>query len=171
VTTVAPPGTYIKDDNDPIEDDAHIKNNDDSRMRKYGHAASAVDKWDITALVKSYYPLAASGNGVTACSLIHSALAKNPTITKVIPPDYLTPPPVPRVLLGESCAQATSLIFAHEHQLLAMKTATLQVTGVKVKGDNGVAMLGFRTTPERWIPVAREGHVWKIDALLDHELP
>lgn len=174
VTTVASParpGSYVKDDNDPIKDDPSVINNDDSRMREYGHPASAVDKQTITALVKGYYSLAAAGKGAATCSLIYSALVKKPTMTKVIPPDYFTPPPVPRVLSGESCAQAASLIFAHEHQLLTAKVATLQVTGVRVKGEHGVAMLGFRTTPERWMPVAHEGRVWKIDALLDHELP
>jgi hypothetical protein len=41
---------------------------------------------------------------------------------------------------------------------------------VRVKGSRGLALLGFRATPERQIPLRRERGAWKVEALLDREL-
>jgi hypothetical protein len=171
VSKPAPPGHFIEDDNDPIEDDPKAKSNDDVRMREFGKPASGGDKRKIAAVVEDYYKLAVEANGVAACSLLYSTLAKNPTIVKVTPRDYLTPPPLPRVVSGENCARAASRAFTKEHPLLTVKQATLQVTGVRVRRSHAVAILGFRNTPQRWIPLTLERHKWKIDSLLDHELP
>ena len=53
----------------------------------------------------------------------------------------------------------------------AAHAAELQVTGVRVDHASGVAVLGFKTLPGRQLRVAREGKVWKVDGLLDLELP
>jgi len=171
VSPPAPPGHFVEDDNDPIRDDPKVKGNDDWRMREFGRPASVVDEHTIIALVQHYYAAAASVEGARACSLIYSVLARTPTVAAVIPPDYLTKPPLPRVLRGEDCAHAAAAIFTKEHRLLVMKNATLQITDVRVKRNHAVAILGFRTTPQRWMPITREGNTWKIDSLLDHELP
>ena len=45
------------------------------------------------------------------------------------------------------------------------------VTHILLKGRQGQVQLSFGPLPERKIPVSREGHSWRIAALLDSELP
>jgi hypothetical protein len=161
---------HLKGDDDMENDDNH-KNNDDYPVRDYGYPASAVDRRKVTRLVKRYYSMAAVGNGAVACSLIYSILAEDPSLTKTVPEDRYSARLGPSVSPGETCVQATSRQFKQNHQRLTSYIATLQVTGLRVHGRHGVALLGFGRTPERWITVARERGVWKIDSLLDRELP
>jgi hypothetical protein len=170
VTTAATPtGAYLRGDDDVDAD--NYSNSDDYRMRDYGHAANAVDRRAITALVERYYSKAVAEDGAAACSLIYSSLAKDPSLTKTVPEDYSSREPHPHGLPGQSCVRATSLLFSQHHEALTADFATLQVTGVRVNRVHGLALLGFRTTSERWIPVERDGGAWKIDSLLDRELP
>jgi hypothetical protein len=41
------------------------------------------------------------------------------------------------------------------------------VTGVYLKSDLGMAVLGFRHAPESAILLSREGQAWRVDALFD----
>jgi hypothetical protein len=161
-------GHYVKGDND--SDETNHKDEDDHSIHNYGRAASAVDKQKIRALVENYYAVATARKGVRACSLIYSGLAKSSTLGEAAEVAYPPAPGVPP-LRGKSCAQITSLLFIEDHQQLATDAATVQVTAVRVKGNYGLALLGFKTMPERQFPVQRERGTWKIDALLDRELP
>lgn len=172
-SSTAPTQGYLKGDSDV--DDEYGEDNpnhsDDPPLREYGHAASAVDRRAITALVRRYYATAAARNGVAACSLVYAGLTKDPGLTKTVPEDHYAPTLQIRVSRGERCAQVTSRLFEQNHQSLVAEATTLRVTGVRVRGRHAVAMLGFRTTSERWIPVTREGGAWRIGSLLARELP
>jgi hypothetical protein len=152
-------------------DNPDPKVNDDTPLTEYGHPASTVEKRNIAVLVKRYYEAAVAQDGVKACSLLYWRLARNPGLKRTVPEDQYTVPIRVRVSPGESCAHVTSLLFKLHHHGLMMETPTLQVTAVRVDGTHGVAMLGFNTASEQWIPVAREGAVWKIHALLATLLP
>jgi hypothetical protein len=167
-STVRPKGSYLRGDDDA--DETNHKDEDDYSTRNYGHAASAGDKRTIVALVKRYYAVAAADDGARACVLIYSSLAKGSNLGEAAEVAYPPAPGVPP-LRGRSCAQIMSLLFKEDHQQLAADVATIEVTSVRVKGRYGLALLGFRTSPERQIPVRRERGVWKIDTLLDEELP
>ncbi len=164
----APAGGYLRGDNDgDLDTTGHL---DDLRVREYGHPASTADRRAVTALVKRYYAAAAAGGGVTACALMISRIASEPDLGEAAEEIYPLAPGVPP-LHGESCARIMSLLFDEDHRHLAADSATLYVILVRVDGIHGLALLGFRATPERQIAVEREGGVWKIDALLDQELP
>lgn len=137
---------------------------DDSSVRGFGHAASAVDRRAITALVKRYYALADAEDGAAACPMIVPSLANSVV-------EALGGPGGPPFAHGKTCAEVMTSVFAHYHRQLAADTVTLRVSGVRVDGRVGVAVLAFRTLPGRQINVARMGAGWRIDILLDTELP
>jgi hypothetical protein len=55
---------------------------------------------------------------------------------------------------------------------LSAGAGSVMVTSLRVKGDHGIALLAFKTMPERDIAVERkrERGRWTVDALLDEEL-
>jgi hypothetical protein len=125
--------------------------------------ADAADRQAITALVGRYYAAALSGNGARGCSMIQ------PSLVKAIPLDYgkLGAPYLRRA--KGTCPAVMSLMFKHEHRVLAREVPDLHVVRVAVSGTQGVAILRFGLR-ERGITEAREGHVWKVAAVLDGEL-
>lgn len=140
---------------------------DDTNNNKeldYGQAASPADRQAITALVKRYYAAAKAGDGANACALLYS------TFAEAVPEDY-GEQPGPRYLRGgKTCAAVVTLLFEHLKSQLAVEVPLLEVTRVRLKQHQGYAILSFGSLPEREIPVAREGHTWKIRGLLDREL-
>jgi hypothetical protein len=150
-------------DND--SDGGHLRyDSDDSDIVHFGRAASPTARRAITALVKHYYAAAATDDGAKACPLIFSRLAKGlPETLGVGGPAYLRG--------SKTCAEVLRRLFARNAAQLAADAAQLEITGVRVAGKTALALLGFRTLPERQIEVIREGNVWKLYAPLDNELP
>lgn len=155
-----PSGGYLKNDGDADEDDKHPSDralqDDQSLFLTYGGKASPTDTRTITALVKSYLSASAAGDGAKACSLLAANLAIGLGASQ-----------------GQSaqgargtCAAAMSrLLEQQREQLAAEDVPTMVVTGVHVKGDAGLAIIGFRTMPESEIVLQREGSTWKVSAL------
>ena len=155
-----------KADRDKDNDPSTYDDTNNASSLDYGHAASAADAQAVTALVKRYYATALAGDGTKACSMITSSLAE------AIVEDFGHGSAGPSYLkTGTTCPAVMTLLFKHEHSLLVPEFAHLQVTRVRLIGHRGLAILRFGTLPERQIPVAREGHTWKIPGLLDTELP
>jgi hypothetical protein len=159
---------YLRSDEDGSGDDIPGEN-DNERVADYGHEADSTDRQAITALVKRYYAAATVGNGSIACSLIYSQIADSRNLVKLVPKEYV-PASGTAIFVGTDCAQVESLLFRIDHQQLATSVTSLQVTRVRVDGNNGWALLGFRTMGEHQFPVVREGDVWKIRAMLAEEV-
>jgi hypothetical protein len=162
-----PPGSYLKNDGDKDSDDEKHKDkrpdDDDDRnlLAAYGPEAGQADRRAVTAVVKSYLAAAAAGDGTKACPLLYGSLASN-----------LARDQSHSSQGGNTCATSLARPFREEHQqLVDDDIPTMVVSGVHVKGDFGLAQLGFRATPEREILLEREGHIWKMAALFDSELP
>jgi hypothetical protein len=62
-------------------------------------------------------------------------------------------------------------LFQLDHQRLVAEAAMVDVIDIRVVTHGAIAILAFRTTRERELRLGREGGVWKIDGLLDDELP
>jgi hypothetical protein len=160
---VATPRSYSRNDGDKDFDDArgyrdNSKNDDRTLFATYGKRANPNDARAVTALVKRYYAAAAAGDGARACSLLDSSLAD------ALAPEQRQSAPATR----EACARAISPLLHQQHQhLIADDVSTMVVTSIHVKGNLGLAALGFRTMPEGEIVVEREGKAWKVDALFD----
>jgi hypothetical protein len=163
VTSTAPSSvtsTQRTVNNAPDRDHDDDHNNDDYA---YGHRAGAVDTREVTRLLKRYYTAAVADNGKRGCSLIYSNLVKE------IPYFYGNSPNYP-ALRGKTCAAVMSKVFRPHRRRLIVDLATLEVTELRVKGPEGLALLSFRGMPHRNILVYHEGNVWKINELLDMNL-
>jgi hypothetical protein len=163
-TTPAPAETKVDGDKDndigAPYDDTH-----NDGVFALTHPPSSADARAITALIKRYYVLAAAENGAAACAMLYSTLAE------VVPEDYGQSPPGQPYMRGTTCAAVLTLLFKHFHAQLALELPKLRVRRIGLDGRNARALLSFGTLPERQISVDREGHSWRIDALLDSELP
>lgn len=142
---------------------------DDNPVLTYGRAADAADRRAVTALVKRYYAAGAAGDGASACALTSRAFAQT------IPEDYgqelgqAASSGVLALLRGaRTCAAILSLLFEHYHDRLS---AAVAVTGVRVDGEYGYALVGSATMPASVVEVGREGGVWRIDELLGRAVP
>ncbi|HXQ01079.1 MAG TPA: hypothetical protein VN845_13570 [Solirubrobacteraceae bacterium] len=153
------PGAYDLQDGDNDPDDRRAPgfvNDEESLFATYGRGASPADTRAIATLVKRYLSAAASGDGAKACAFLDAPLARE------------------LVAAGskESCATVLPALFERQHpRLTASDVATMAVISVHVKGNVGLAELGFRTLPEQELIAEREGHIWKIDALLGNYMP
>lgn len=138
---------------------------DDHITEDFGHAASDPDKRAVTAVLKAYYAAALAGDGATTCSMIVPSFAKS------VPEDY-GQASGPAALRGKTCSAVMSKLFKQQHQKLASEVSTMVVRRVRLKGNNALAFLAFKTSPEpRYIGIDREGGAWKVSGLLDNSLP
>ena len=147
------------------------KSNDyDDIGRRYGHAPSAVEKRAITDLIKRYYAVAAAGDGRKACAMIAPGLIRGQSLAEGAIPKEFIPVSGSSVFRHKGCAQIASLIFSIDRQLLAEEVPTLQALSVRIKGSQGLVVLGFRTSPERQMPVERVHGAWRVGAMLDLQI-
>jgi hypothetical protein len=168
VPSHAPPApvqtkTDADKDNDSGAIAADEKNN--SSVLDLGHAASASDQRAIAALIKRYYAAALAENGAKACSMLYSTIAES------VPEDYGISPPSQPYMRGTTCPAVLTLLFKHYHPQIALEYPKLEVARVRLVEHQGIAVLHFGALPERQISVGREGHTWKLKALLDGAMP
>jgi hypothetical protein len=144
---------------------------DDTYLRSYGHEASDRQKGAVATLLEQYYRAAAAGDGARACSLIYEPIARLTDFADVVPAAYASVSGT-SLFRGKTCSQVESVLFELDHKsLAAAATATTMVTSLRVEGVHGIALLAFKTIPERQIAMAREDGRWTVDALLDGEIP
>lgn len=146
---------------DEDNDDSRPIDNDTLSLHSYGEGARSPTRPAVELVVKRYYGAAARGDGALACSLLNRPLAKGAAV------EYGQFGPV--YLRGaKTCAQLLAMLFKHDRSLLAAEAAHLEITGVRVEGENGFVLMRFSPRlPERQIAVARENGVWGLRVLLD----
>jgi hypothetical protein len=110
--------------------------------------------------VKRYYAAVAAGDGAAACSLMSSGLSKS--ITQGFGRSA--------ALRGKGCAGILALLFKRRSGQSAASLAEIEVTGVRIKGDRGFALLHSKLMPSGEITVDREGGAWKVGALIGGSL-
>lgn len=165
-TDTAPARAETKADADKDNDiGAPDDDKNNSSTQNFGHAASPQEARAITALIKRYYAAADAEDGAKACSMIYS------TIEESVPEDYGQSPPGQPYMRGTSCPTVLTLLFKHFHPQITVELPKLKVARVRLVEHHGLVLLNFGTMPEREIFVVREGHTWKLDALLDGEVP
>jgi hypothetical protein len=152
-------------DNDADGNGHSRYDNDDSSVLDFGHSAKVSDRGPIAALIRRYYATAAAEDGAKACSMLYSIYAE------AVPEDYGTSPPGPAYARGTTCPAVMTLVFKHSHDQIAARLPKLEVSRVRVRERQGVAVLSFGAMSEREIHLEREGRTWKILSLTDNELP
>jgi hypothetical protein len=143
-------------------DNGGYHDGDDRGVLTFGHAASSADTRAIAAVVERFYAAAAAGEGATACASMVSSVAR------AVPNDYRQAPGPSYLYGGRTCRAVMSRAFKY---LRREMTFAVEVSGARVNGDEGIALLGSRTMPASEIRVRREHGVWKIDALFGAALP
>ncbi len=138
---------------------------DDKALLDFGHAANASEQSQITTLVQRYYAVAARQDGATACSMLYSIFAES------VPESYGTSPPGPAYARGTTCPAVLTAFFKHFHQQIVAKLPKLEVSRVRVKERQGLAILSFGALPQSEMRVIDEGHTWRILSVVDTELP
>lgn len=133
-------------------------------VTEFGHEASPADRRAIALLVKRYYAAAAADDGATACSLIYSPLSES------VAEDY-GQAPAPASLAGTTCEEVMGKLFRQVPGQPSAVLAATEVTGVRVKGRKGFALLRSKAIPEGDIAVERELGVWKVGGLIGGVLP
>jgi hypothetical protein len=146
----------------PDSDDRSLSDDDDVSVRSLGHAAGAADTAAISRLLRRYFAAATAANGAAGCSLIAARL------TGSIVESYGGSSGM-AYARGTSCAMVMGKVFAHYHRQLSAHERALRRVAARIERDEGLATLSFGGLPKRQIRVAREGGVWKVDALLDFE--
>ncbi len=166
-TSFASPGSYIKRDGDKDPDDTArgrgVINDEVELLATYPIESDRNARHAIESVVEKYYSAAERGDGATACELLYPALAEG----------LLEAHAISGQGTSKSCGQAASLLFQRQHeQLVADEVATMVVTDVRVdRGNMGIEFLGFKRMPEAEILVERDRHAWKVDSLLDSNVP
>jgi hypothetical protein len=140
---------------------------DDDSTRHYGQRANAAQTRVVTRIVKQYFGAAEAGDGAAGCALLYARLARLPHIGKLVPHDY-DPAPPSTLARSKGCAAFLSRLFKDSRgQLSLLEIPSLKVREVRIDGIHALAILAFKTAPERYITLEREGAAWKIDGLLD----
>ncbi len=148
----------VKDwDHDGDFDNVHVHDND----LYFGHSATPTARQTVTAVLERYYAAAAADDGVRACLLLYAPLADE------IPIVYGRSPPGPPELRGKTCSMVMTKLFKQHRPRLVVDSATLDMTGLLVEGERGLALLRFRTMGNRHMFVQREHGIWKVNELLD----
>jgi hypothetical protein len=161
--------TYFKHDDDEVmvsDDNSSVRggSDDPAFLAAHGEPARPADWQAIKVLVIRYYAVALASDGTAGCSLLSTGLATSLATSQA--QGSRSPPSDGKV----TCAAVLSSLFKYQHQRLIAELPTMGVTGVRVKGDSGFALLGFRAMPERQITVEREGGAWKLAVLFDSEV-
>jgi hypothetical protein len=151
-------------DNDSDNGTGSYFDRDDSSLRDIGRAADPLDRHSIVALLRRYFAAAVAEDGARACAILAASIARSV-------PQTLGQPPGPPYLAGTSCAPIVSKVFEQDHRQLVAYARLLHVSDVRVTANRAVVILDVQPLPGREIWVQREDGVWKIDALLDNEMP
>jgi hypothetical protein len=146
-----------------LDDNGRYHDGDDRAVARFGHRASAADRRAVTTAVKRYYAVATSGDGEKGCSMLR------PSVAKAVPEDYGYGSAGPSYLhAGKTCPQVMTLLFRNLH---AQLVDPVEVTGVRISGNQAVALLGSKRMPAGDISIAHQGGAWKIGSIMGTPLP
>jgi len=130
-------------------------------VRTYGTKADGEDETAIATAVKNFYAAKAAGDGAQACALL-----ARPTREAMI--DTLAQSGRPE---GKGCGAILTSLLADQAPQYRDRIAGVEVTGARVRGDRGLALIEIEAIPEEVIPVRREDGSWKVAALAGSEIP
>jgi len=133
---------------------------DDHEILLYGHPGTRADVRAAAATLEHYYKAVAARDGAAACADIYALFAE------AIVENYGRGS-TQHVSSGTTCAAVLSTLLEREGGKLARETATLKVTGIRIMGNRGFALFGFRGLPYRNILMHRESGTWKVEDLTD----
>jgi hypothetical protein len=136
---------------------------DDAPMRAFGHPASIAQRNELVGFAKRYLAAAAGEDGVAACSMLTSTVAKS------VPQDFGRGSAGPAYLRSAStCPEVLTALFTHLHTQLS---TPVQLMGVRVKGREAHVLVGSSRFPASYLELRREAGRWVGLAMLAYPLP
>jgi hypothetical protein len=129
-------------------------------VQSYGTAASASEQAAVTSTVKAYYAAVAADRGTTACALLSTRIQG--AIVRSLGHSAL--------LQGKGCATILTVLFRHPAGQAGAISPAVTVTGLRVSGDQGYALISTKAKPKGDIRVEREHGAWKVAALIGSAL-
>jgi hypothetical protein len=140
---------------------------DDVMLIDSGRPAGAADRREVSALVKRYFAAAGGAHGAVACGLVAASVAR-------AVPEVIGGPTGRPYARGNTCPEILSSVFRFFGAQLAAEASAVEVTRVRVEGNQATVVLGFKAIhhyPARVMSLIRQGHAWRVDGILDNELP
>jgi hypothetical protein len=126
----------------------------------FGSAAASGDQAAVTKLVKSYYAALAADRGGAACALLGAR------IRSAIEHSIGRTP----LAHGHGCEGVVTIVFRHHPGQKSTVSQSVTVTGVRVSGDRGYALISTPQRPSEEIRIEREHGAWKVGALIGSPL-
>jgi hypothetical protein len=149
-------------DNDELRHPVPAEADELPLLREFATRASPADAHAITALVKRYYAASTAGNAAGACSMLLTSLASG-----LAAHDGASAGGA-----HDTCTASMSRLLAQQHRrLVSEDVSTMKVLAVRVKDALGLAVLGFKRTPESEIVLQRGARGWKIAVLFSSYMP
>ena len=129
--------------------------------RTYGGQADEAAKSDIAAAVKDFYAAKAAGDAARACALLagvtREALVETMARSSAVK--------------GKDCAAIVGRLLTGQEPGYRERIKGVEVTGARVSGDRGLALIDIEAIPEEVIPVRRESGSWRVAAIAGSEIP
>jgi hypothetical protein len=154
---------YLHEDGERDNDDPgtpHYEQDEHTRfLARYGRPPRPAEARAIATLVKHYFAASVAGDDASACALLSAAASTALAVQHGSRSG------------ASACAATIPPLLAQAHQhLLAENPATMVVIGIYTKGDFGLALLGFKHSPESSILIEREAGTWKIGSIFDNHM-
>jgi hypothetical protein len=134
---------------------------DSNSIETYGRAADAASEAAIASAVTSFFAANAAGDVAEACRLLSSAARQQLNQTLGQSPE----------LRGRGCRAVLARLFELQPPEYRAGVKDIKVTGARLQGDRGFALLEARAIPGDAIPIRREGGAWKLAAVEATLLP
>jgi len=127
-------------------------------VRTYGTKADAEAEAEIRAAVQDFYAAKSAGDGARACALL-ARPAREAMVDTLARSGR------------QGCPAILASLLADQDARYRDRIAGVEVTGVRVREDRGLALIEIEATPEDVIPVRREDGSWKVAALAGSAIP
>jgi hypothetical protein len=160
---------YVHGDRDNDAPSPAPSDSDDTYVRAWGLAASDAQRRAVAPLVANYYKAAAAGDARSACALLAPLMAEGSDFSPFVPRAYAAVAGS-SLFRHRSCEQVETLMFELGHKYLAAGAPSVRLSGLRVRGRNGIALLAFKRQPEHELAVVFADGRWAVDTLLDEEI-
>jgi hypothetical protein len=157
-----PDGDHLEDnDGDSrIHENTRYHDADDDSFAGFGKPAATSDFRQVRATVERYYATAASDDGARACAELI------PRIAAALPADYGGGESSGRDA-AKTCGEVLAKLLEKSRRDFS---SPVEVTDVRLDGNEGFALLGSRAAPASSIAVARENGIWGVAQVLPQRL-
>jgi hypothetical protein len=160
---------YVRGDRDEDALGRAVRDSDDAYVRDYGVAGSASQRQAVASIVRRYFKAAAAGDARRACAVLAPSIAHGSSFSRFVPRAYSSLAHS-SLFVHRTCEQVEALMFELGHEHLVAGASMVQIPVLRIRGRHGIALLAFKTLPERHIEVELSHGRWTIDTLLDEEL-